>query len=447
MLQRFGSCDAVRTRVLQRILKLRFAVTAAIKQTQLTWPSQSAHKIPSSLAALAPAATPIHHYRDGDVVLYKRVGIGVWQCRYRMLSGTWQRTSTGQRNLVDAAQRACELYDEARYRQRLGLAPVARRFREAAEATVVELRAALAAGTGKRVYADYCAAIERYLIPFFGNRFFDRIDHRAVSEFEQWRNGQIGHSPAHSTLLTYAAAWNRVQQTAVERGWITAATLLPSLSVRGRRSQARPGFTAEEVHRLRQFMQAWSVVQSRRTEVREMRLLLRDYVELLLLTGIRHGTEAMRIEWRHWQWHKDNAGKKYLRLRVSGKTGARWLIAKHQAITVLERLAARDEQCAGKTLDEVLTAQIPVLVFRFSTGKQPHHFNAVFRRLLVDCSLLLDNAGQTRTLYSLRHTYATTELLAGTDIHTLARQMGTSVLMLERHYSKLTATMAAAKLA
>ena len=32
------------------------------------------------------------------------------------------------------------------------------------------------------------------------------------------------------------------------------------------------------------------------------------------------------------------------------------------------------------------------------------------------------------------------------DINTLSRQMGTSVAVLERHYSKLTATMAAARL-
>ena len=38
--------------------------------------------------------------------------------------------------------------------------------------------------------------------------------------------------------------------------------------------------------------------------------------------------------------------------------------------------------------------------------------------------------------YNLRHTYAKMELLSGTDIKTVARQMGTSVLMLERHYSK-----------
>ena len=56
-------------------------------------------------------------------------------------------------------------------------------------------------------------------------------------------------------------------------------------------------------------------------------------------------------------------------------------------------------------------------------------------------------AGTDRTLYSLRHTYATIELLTGTDIHTLARQMGTSVVTLDRHYSKLTATMAADRLA
>ena len=66
---------------------------------------------------------------------------------------------------------------------------------------------------------------------------------------------------------------------------------------------------------------------------------------------------------------------------------------------------------------------------------------------LTRCRFLKDTAGSDKILYSLRHTYATLELLSGTDIHTLARQMGTSVLMLERHYSKLTATLAADKLA
>ena len=56
--------------------------------------------------------------------------------------------------------------------------------------------------------------------------------------------------------------------------------------------------------------------------------------------------------------------------------------------------------------------------------------------------------GDNRTLYSLRHTYATLEMLRGeVDMHTLGKQMGNSAAMIERHYSKLTATMAAERLA
>ena len=87
-------------------------------------------------------------------------------------------------------------------------------------------------------------------------------------------------------------------------------------------------------------------------------------------------------------------------------------------------------------------------LFRFSNGYEPHSFVGTFRKLMRDSGLMKDAEGQTRTLYSLRHTYATLELLNNsTDIHTLSKQMGNSAAMIERHYSKLTATMAADKLA
>jgi integrase len=66
---------------------------------------------------------------------------------------------------------------------------------------------------------------------------------------------------------------------------------------------------------------------------------------------------------------------------------------------------------------------------------------------MEESGLLEDHTGRKRTLYSLRHTYATFALAEGIDIHTLARQMGTSVGMIERHYSKLTPMMSAEKLA
>ena len=69
-------------------------------------------------------------------------------------------------------------------------------------------------------------------------------------------------------------------------------------------------------------------------------------------------------------------------------------------------------------------------------------------RLMRDCGLEKDAEGQTRTLYSLRHTYAKLELIENrAGLHTPENQMGNSAAMIERHYSKLTATIAADRLA
>jgi integrase len=197
---------------------------------------------------------------------------------------------------------------------------------------------------------------------------------------------------------------------------------------------------------LLEFMNGWQH-KGRLSVEREMRPLLRDYVELLLYTGIRHGTEAMNILWKDVEWHTKD-GVRYLRIWVSGKTGGRWLIAKHAAVNALQRLHARQRDVCEMSFETLFAARVPHLLFRHSDGHQPHSLVGTFRKLMRDSGLLKNTQGQTRTLYSIRHTYATLALLEGAaDIHTLSKQMGNSAAMIERHYSKLTATMAADRLA
>jgi integrase len=155
----------------------------------------------------------------------------------------------------------------------------------------------------------------------------------------------------------------------------------------------------------------------------------------------------MGICWKHIEWHTDK-GVRYLRIWVDGKTGGRWLIAKHRAVEVLKRLHTRQTDICAMSFETTFTERLPHKLFRFSNGYQPPSLNGTFRRLMRDTGLLKNTEGQNRTLYSLRHTYATLELLRNsTDIHTLSKQMGNSAAMIEKHYSKLTATMAADKLA
>jgi integrase len=50
----------------------------------------------------------------------------------------------------------------------------------------------------------------------------------------------------------------------------------------------------------------------------------------------------------------------------------------------------------------------------------------------------MGSAGTRRSTYCFRHTYATFRLMQGTDVIFLAKQMGTSVKMIENHYGHIT---------
>ncbi len=82
---------------------------------------------------------------------------------------------------------------------------------------------------------------------------------------------------------------------------------------------------------------------------RTIRPLLCDYVEMLLYTGMWHGTEAMNLRWQHLEWHTRD-GVRYLRVWVNGKTGGRWLIARYSPVAVLQRLHARQQDISEMEL-------------------------------------------------------------------------------------------------
>ncbi len=379
-------------------------------------------------------------------MIYKRQRSLLYQCRFKLSDGKWHRQSTGKASLEQAIPAACDIYDESRYRLKLGLAQRTHSFAHIAQLCVAELRQQIDLRGKKTSLNDYVSVIERYFVPYFGERQLETLTHVDIREFEAWRDRQLRRSPKTSTLNNFTSAWSRVIATAVGRGFISERVPVPKLTSKGEKGQARPAFNRDEIESLLVYMETWQHKGRLGIEQR-MRPLLRDYVEFLLLTGIRHGTEAMNIRWQHLEWHtKDNT--RYLRVWVDGKTGGRWLIAKHKAVEVLQRLHQRQVDIASMSFETLFESRVPHLLFRCGDGYQPPSLNGTFRRLMRDSGLLKNSEGQNRTLYSLRHTYATLALLEGdVDIHTLSKQMGNSAAMIERHYSKLTATLAADKLA
>jgi len=77
-------------------------------------------KLTGALALFATAQPQTICLRDGEVVVYRRSRSLLYQCRYKLADGSWYRQSTRKASVEHAIAAACNLYDEARYGQRLG---------------------------------------------------------------------------------------------------------------------------------------------------------------------------------------------------------------------------------------------------------------------------------------------------------------------------------------
>ena len=423
-----------------------------------------------------------HILVPNTLVVFVRPRSTVWQCRYQV-DGKWQRESTNERNLDDAKRVAHDLLIEANVRKKLNAAPITRTFKDIARHAIIRMQKSIADGDGKSMYKEYISIIENYLIKFFGSYKVDTITHQLLEEFDAWRIKKMKSAPKHSTILNHNAALNRVFDEGIYRGYMYEINR-PKLSNVKKVKNRRPVFDMSEVRALRANFNDW--INKARTDSIEIRRLLRDYTIILLDTGMRPGIEIDELLWGQIEIKlypdisEANLDPKYidpneppskddavwvnpnitaiLKLKRS-KTGERDSVGRSPTVGAFRALAMRNY---GKDLFDVIRdhPRDKIIAYRELVTerqkdsdreaklKQPTSFSRLFETYLKEHNLLVDPVtNKNRVLYSLRHTYATIALqIDNVEIHTLAVQMGTSVGMIEQHYSHLDAVKAVHKL-
>jgi integrase len=373
-----------------------------------------------------------HHILEGKATLFQRPTSPVWHVRYKV-HGKWERVTTKCEKLKEAKSRAVDIVTNAWFREKNNLPTVSKRFKAVARLAMARMEELAASGQGKATYKTYCQVINNYLIPILGNHNVDRIDNAVLVEFQKQRLAIMGKQPSASVLNNHNSALNRVFDEALERGYMTKFQV-PVLRNDGIKSERRPDFTLEEYAALHRGMRAW-VRDARQGLETELRGILYEYVLVLANTGIRAGTEAMNLRWRN-VYYFDEDGHRYLAMKVRGKTGQREVIARHSVARYLDRLRLKNPKFADGTFEQFLRAKHDDYVFRHERRDMTTPFGRMFARLLERIGLQHDpRTGKERTLYSLRHYYATMALTYDTmSVYTLAQHMGTSVKMIEAHY-------------
>jgi integrase len=145
---------------------------------------------------------------------------------------------------------------------------------------------------------------------------------------------------------------------------------------------------------------------------------------VLANSGIRTG-EANKLNVRDVHPFKDDKGRKNFRLVVRGKTGERDAIVR---------------SVAAKRLDKYLTKRRTEepngLLFVMPDGSQIITLIDQLNAALRDAGIERNSFGEKYTVYSFRHFYAVNALRNGVGVFEVARNMGTSVQMIQEYYGK-----------
>jgi integrase len=367
--------------------------------------------------------------------LDKRAGSDNWYARLTLPNGKRLVKTTKTEDLESAKEVALRLYYEVDARIQNKLPATTRKFGDVAKHAIARMETEIREGVGKQSYKDYVQALNKWLIPYFGGTDIAKLDLAAVKAFDAWRTAKNGKVPAQSTINNHNSALNRVLDEAELNGWIVKS-LRPTLLNKGTKTQSRGSFSVEEYRVIYTALRTFHK-QTPNEKSAATRETLRNYVLFLANTGVRHGTEALGLCWRNIEWYERD-GERYLAVNVDGKTNKRTAIARDSVENSLWRQAQLNPRIQAEDFDGLIAAKLdePVFNTRLSETVTVHNLNRAFNALLDGLDLKTGADGRTRTLYSLRHFYATLNLERGVTTHALSRQLGNSTEMIDRHYSK-----------
>jgi len=170
---------------------------------------------------------------------------------------------------------------------------------------------------------------------------------------------------------------------------------------------------------------------------RHQRQQLRYYILFLGSTGIRSGTETRYMKWEDIEFREENLK---IRIRAATKTGkSRDVISQFNAIGWMKEW--KEISHYSKDQDYVWYGMSK----QGAPQKVATDLNKTFQSFLKSVQyrgrkegLLFDADGKKRSLYSLRHFYATQRLQHGVSYADLRCNMGTGIQQLVKHYDWAT---------
>ena len=352
-----------------------------------------------------------------------------------MPNGTgYKVVSTKTDNLKEAERFALDLYEDTYLHVKGGGSMQSKTFKQVFEEWT---KFVTTMGHTKRG-GSWDATINRvatYALPFFGPKKIDTIGPVEFGDYWAHRKTTFNRKPpTNGTLRRERTSILPVFKFAVSRGYIT---VMPGTEPPKSSNERRPTFTQDEWKTIYTRARDW-VIDGESKGAWRQRFMAQQYVLVLANTGLRIG-ELRGLRWSDLRT-VETSDRTRLVGEVRGKTGAREVVFQSGADVYIKRIYDLRLEELAKAPDH------SEVIFCHPDGRPIQSMKNSFISLLNFSGISLERNGMSRTLYSLRHFYATMRLSNETSPFLLAKQMGTSVEMLEKFYGQTVSSELAAQI-
>jgi integrase len=401
--------------------------------------------------------TDLQELKPG-LVLFRRTDVKHhnWYCRIRLPNAERYKTiSLKTPHLNEARDKAFDEDAEVRFRLKHEIPVFDRTFGQVAEEfSAFQKERSEAGEISFHRWRVMHSHIKTQLNPYVGTVQVTQLGADRWKTYPAWRQktgkGRSGGRVSVGTIrdemntfrsiLNFAASKNYLRDSQVPEG------KLPLDKTR------REEFTPPEYRKLHSFARSW-IKDARNDLGTWYRTMAYNFILVMTNTGMRP-SEAKNLRWRDVATQTDRQGRRFVRIDVRGKGKFRTLVAPESVATYLDRIRETAGQMATKRAAAQKAAPPPTpapisprqsftepddFVFITDEGKRARTlYYSLIERLLIEAKLQLASSGSRRSTYCFRHTYATFRLTEGVDVYFLAKQMGTSVKMIEDHYGHVT---------
>jgi integrase len=386
---------------------------------------------------------------DGRIVLYKRKNLKnpKWQARISVPNSTgYKVVTTKTANLEEAKRFALNLHEELYMQVKAGGQLKTRTFKQVHDEwkTYAETHSATRAGGS---WGTTIERVDSYALEFFGRKAIGAIREADFTEYWAWRRTNYRkRPPTNSTLKRERTSIMPVFKFAFSKGYINK---LPETNTPKVKANRRPTFSKEEWRKIRDASTAW-VKEARELATWRDRYMARYCFQFLAYSGLRIG-ELRNLRWRDISAIEETkAGEEaaYYVGYARGKTGVREFVLQPGAEVILKRLYMyrTKELTEADTEGRNISPDPNHIIFCHPDGQPIREYKHSFQSLLKFAGVPVEVEGGARTIYSLRHFYATQRLSEEGSPYLIARQMGTSVEMLDKHYGQVVNRKLAAEI-